>query len=75
MDIKQQKLLKDILVCIEHFKIYIRTPKTFETYDNNMLLQDAVERNIITIGEAMNALLKLNGSSSFFVGGVDYVIS
>ena len=28
-------------------------------YDTNYLLQDAVERNVITIGEAMNSLLKI----------------
>ena len=28
-------------------------------YDSNYLLQDAVERNVITIGEAMNSLLKI----------------
>jgi uncharacterized protein with HEPN domain len=60
MDIKHQKLLKDIFDCIEHIEHYLGSPKTFEVYDNSMLLQDAVERNIITIGEAMNALLKMN---------------
>ncbi len=28
-------------------------------YDKNILIQDAVERNLITIGEAVNALLKV----------------
>ncbi|HET8827936.1 MAG TPA: HepT-like ribonuclease domain-containing protein [Pelobium sp.] len=60
MDIKELKLLKDILDCINHIDSYIGNNKVFEIYENNPLLQDAVERNIITIGEAMNALLKLN---------------
>lgn len=56
----QKKLLFDINTCINNIETYIGKPKEFEQYDGNMLLQDAVERNIITIGEAMNALLKLN---------------
>ncbi len=30
----------------------------FANYTTNLLLQDAVERNLITIGEAMNSFLK-----------------
>ena len=30
----------------------------YKEYENNFLLQDAVERNLITIGEAINLLLK-----------------
>lgn len=62
MDIKQLKLLKDILDCLEHIETYLGPHKLFDDYVNNPLLQDAVERNIITIGEAMNSLLKLNPS-------------
>lgn len=60
MDNKQKKLLKDIFDCIVHIEGYLTPRKLFEEYDNNLMLQDAVERNIITIGEAMNALLKIN---------------
>jgi uncharacterized protein with HEPN domain len=35
------------------------TAKKFDEYDVNFLIQDAVERNLITIGEAMNRLLVL----------------
>lgn len=62
MDIKQLKLLRDIHDCIESIETYLGQQKLFDTYANNPLLQDAVERNIITIGEAMNSLLKLNPS-------------
>jgi uncharacterized protein with HEPN domain len=48
------------LIALIILKITLEIPKVFETYDANFLLQDAVERNIITIGEAMKALLKLN---------------
>jgi len=60
MDNKQKKYLKDIFDSIEHIELYLSDNKSFENYDSNMLLQDAIERNIITIGEAMNSLLKLN---------------
>lgn len=60
MDIRELKLLRDILDCIDNIDRYLGEKKNFEAYANNALLQDAVERNIITIGEAMNALLKLN---------------
>ena len=60
MDFKQQKLLRDIIDCINHIENYLGPNKIYEIYENSMLLQDAVERNIITIGEAMSALLKLN---------------
>lgn len=47
-----------MLSCIEQIENYIGEEKKFTAYDTNLLVQDAVERNIITIGEAMNALLK-----------------
>ena len=54
------KIIKDILICIENIDNYIGENKDFIIYDSNYLLQDAVERNLITIGEAMNSLLKKN---------------
>jgi uncharacterized protein with HEPN domain len=60
MDNRLKKLLKDILICIENIDNYIGEKKVFDEYENNLLLQDAVERNLITIGEAMNLLLKEN---------------
>ena len=58
MENEIKKLLQDMLTCIEQIEIYIGAEKKFVAYDTNLLIQDAVERNIITIGEAMNALLK-----------------
>ncbi len=60
MDNRLKKLLKDILICIENIDNYIGEKKVFDEYENNLLLQDAVERNLITIGEAMNLLLREN---------------
>lgn len=60
MDSKQNKLLLDILNCIKSIDQYTGAKKMFIEYEQNPLLQDAVELNLITIGEAMNNLLKLN---------------
>lgn len=58
MNNEAKKLLKDISTCIENIENYLGAERNFEYYTENLLLQDAVERNIITIGEAMNSLLK-----------------
>ncbi|MDI9357743.1 MAG: DUF86 domain-containing protein [Phycisphaerales bacterium] len=58
MENEIKKLLQDILTCIDQIENYIGSEKNFSEYDTNLLVQDAVERNIITIGEAMNTLLK-----------------
>lgn len=58
MDNVIKKLLMDILICLETIEIYTRDKKVFTEYDKNFLLQDAVERNLITIGEAISLLLK-----------------
>ena len=59
MNNAEKKLLKDILTCIESIEGYLGNSKKFEEYDGNFLIQDAVERNLITIDEAMNRLLIL----------------
>ncbi len=53
----EPKLLFDILTAINHIDSYIGKEKRFENYDNNLMLQDAEERNIEIIGEAMNIIL------------------
>jgi uncharacterized protein with HEPN domain len=55
MDNDIKKWLKDIQICIFNIETYIGNKKEFAEYHGNMLLQDAVERNLITIGEAMNS--------------------
>ena len=59
MDNKTKKLLFDILTAISNIDSYIGDEKKFDKYDNNPMLQDAVERNIEIIGEAMSNLLKI----------------
>ena len=58
MVLEVKKLLQDIIICLENIENYIGENKVFTEYSHNFLLQDAVERNLITIGEAMNLLLK-----------------
>ena len=59
MDNKAKKLLFDILTSIDNIESYLGDKKVFADYDVNPMLQDAVERNIEIIGEAMNRLLKI----------------
>lgn len=56
MDDTSKKFLFDILDSIEKIEQYIGAPRIFENYDSNSMLQDAVERNIEIIGEAVNDL-------------------
>ena len=57
MDNKTKKLLFDIQTAITNIEDYIGKERVFEHYENNSMLQDAVERNIEMMGEAMNRLL------------------
>ena len=54
----------DIQTCIVNIDNYIGEPKLFDRFENNQMLQDAVERNLEIIGEAINQLLKINSSIS-----------
>jgi uncharacterized protein with HEPN domain len=56
---KAKKLLFDILTAINNIDNYIGDNKVFDEYENNPMLQDAVERNIEIIGEAMSRLLTI----------------
>ncbi len=58
MDNEIRKLLMDVRLSMVSIEQYLGEKRIFEHYDGNHLLQDAVERNLITIGEAVNQLLK-----------------
>lgn len=62
MDKSVLKYLYDIQKCICNVENYIGERKVYEEYDANMMLQDAVERNIATIGEAMNKALSIDAN-------------
>jgi uncharacterized protein with HEPN domain len=58
MDERIQKWLHDIKAAVseidEYFNIY---PKTFHSFQSNIILRRATERNLEIIGEAMNRIL------------------
>jgi uncharacterized protein with HEPN domain len=54
-----KKYLFDIQSCIENIENYIGKPEVFTSFESNMMLQQAVERNLEIIGEAVNSLLKI----------------
>lgn len=59
-EIAKKKLLHDVQSAIQNIETYIGEQRIFEKYNNSPLIQDAVERNLITIGEAVNSLLDLD---------------
>ena len=60
MENRIKKLLFDILSALKNIEDYIGAEKKFEYYNNNSMLQDAVERNIEIIGEAVAKLLTID---------------
>lgn len=60
MDNKYYQALLSIKVCVENIDNFIGAPKIYEKYDENLLLQQAVERNLEIIGEAVKRLLAIN---------------
>ncbi len=62
MDNIAKKYLFDIEICIDNIQRYIGSPQLYENYVSNDMLQDAVERNLEIIGEAVNNLLKIDSS-------------
>jgi uncharacterized protein with HEPN domain len=57
MENKVLKLLFDILESVNNIEEYLGGKRIFEDYDSNPMLQDAVERNLEIIGEAVNRIL------------------
>ncbi len=53
-------MLFDVVSAIENIENYIGEKRLFDDYENNRMLQHAVERNIEIIGEAVNKLLLLH---------------
>lgn len=58
MDERIQKWLLDIKAALEEIEHYFTIyPKTFQTFQANLILKRAIERNLEIIGEAMNRIL------------------
>ena len=54
-----KKYLFDIKSCVKNIEEFIGSPKVFADFKGNMMLQQAVERNLEIIGEAVNNVLKI----------------
>ena len=65
MNRKALKYLWDIKDCIEHIQTYIQETKTLESFIQNSLVQDAVERRLIILGEATKRLQQMGVSLSY----------
>lgn len=57
---RTKKYLFDIQSSIIKIDSYVGEPKVYDQFANNRMLQDAVERNLEIIGEAINQLLRIN---------------
>ncbi len=62
MSEKEKKYLLDILMAIEQIENFFGGAYNF--VKSNMMLKSAVERQLITVGEAMNRLLVINADIS-----------
>ncbi|MCQ2283889.1 MAG: DUF86 domain-containing protein [Bacteroidales bacterium] len=60
METNIKKLLTDIQQSILRIEQYTASLNNITEYSSNTLVQNAVERNIEIIGEATNAILKIN---------------
>lgn len=59
MDNRSKKYLFDIQLCIVNIEKYIGEPKFYSRFEENQMVQHAVERNLEIIGEAINQILKI----------------
>lgn len=55
---KEKKYLSDILSSIQLIKTFTKELNSFTAYDNDYLVQAAVERHLGIIGEALNKFTK-----------------
>lgn len=62
MNNKYYQTLQTIKSSIENIENYVGSPQVYENYDNNLFLQQAVERNLEIIGEATKRLLEIDPS-------------
>ena len=61
MQVETKTWLYDIKVSIEEIELFVGEEKySFEDYKNDLKTKRAVERNLETIGEAMNRILLAN---------------
>lgn len=61
---QEKKYLSDILLAIIHIEEFVEDIKSFNSYDNDLKTQSAVERQLGIIGEAVNSFEKISGANS-----------
>jgi uncharacterized protein with HEPN domain len=64
MNEKEKKYLLDIQTAIEEIEGFFGGIYNFNDFKSNSMLKSAVERQLITVGEAMNRLLVINQTLS-----------
>lgn len=57
---REIKYLQDIIQCISDINQYLHGRRQFSIFLSDKMLRDAIERNLITIGEAITRLKKIN---------------
>lgn len=70
---KTPKLLSDILDAAE-FILEQTHARSLSEYEANRVVSDAVERNFITIGEALSRLVRVNPNSAAALGAYPQII-
>jgi uncharacterized protein with HEPN domain len=74
MQPEAQKYLYDVLKACEAI-LGFTLGKSFEDYDNDLMLRSAVERQLMIVGEAMNKAQKLDDEVRRHVGQTRGIIS
>lgn len=60
IDPKVKKYLFDIQIAIGQIEKFLGNKRNFKAYQENAMLRSAVERQLITVGEAVNRLRQLD---------------
>jgi uncharacterized protein with HEPN domain len=62
MESKVPKLLEDIYNSICQIEEFMINKRTFELFNQDKMLQNAIERQLIIIGEAVNQISKMDNT-------------
>ncbi len=64
MDLKR-KYWSDILIALDAIDLHLKGIESYERYANSPIVKDAVERRLITIGEAVAKLIQIDPNDMF----------